>query len=236
MGLGYYTPGLVTTATPITGNERIGLDTMLPGGSNPQTAYVTTSGLASYMGGGLPIVAGRFYGAPLGTTLEAVLTVTATLYAYPIYIPNATTLKTFNIGVTTGQTGGAAHYGIYADNGAGYPGALVVETGAVAGLTSTTVVTSTLATAQALNAGWYWVASIFTATSTFASVTGIKTLYTGVVANQLGSDTAAHYLAVSGQAPSGISVAGTYGALPLTFTTGATLILNADCPMACLGF
>jgi hypothetical protein len=177
-------------------------------------------------------VKGQFY-PPVGATLASVLTVTATQYAYPIYIPNTITVKTLNISVATGQTGGACHIGIYADNG-GYPGNLVFDSGAISGLTSTTVVTNTPSTPPTLTPGWYWISTIFTASSTFPSVEGISATYTAL-ASMLGFDTAAHALATSGQAPTGISVAGTYGALPNAFPSGATLTLNADTPAVAIG-
>jgi hypothetical protein len=182
----------------------------------------------------LPWVHSQFYGIPPASTLEALLTVTATLYAYPVYVPNKASVGTFNISVTTGQTGGACHLGIYEDNG-GYPGVLIYDTGAVSGLTSTTVVTNTPTTPPVLTPGWYWLASIFTASGTYPSVAAIKTLYTGSVGANLGWDTAAHALATSAEAGTGISVAGTYGALPAVFTSGATITLNADTPAIALG-
>lgn len=232
-GGGYY-PGVPSAPLPLTMNEEFLLDTNLTQGQAPQSAVVTLATLAAQMGGGLPAVTGRFYGVPDGATPVAVLTVTATLYAYPIYIPNTVVVSTLNISCTTGQTGGACHMGIYADNAAGYPGALVYDSGAVSGLTSTAVVTKT-SVATTLKPGWYWIATIFTASGTFPSVAGITAGYGSATNAQLGSDTAAHALAVSGQAATGISVAGTYGALPSTFTAGATLTLNATTPLVSLG-
>lgn len=223
-------------AIPMTGNEAFIGDTNLPNGISPQSARYTSATLASYLSGLPAWVTGRFYGLPLGATLAAVLTITATLYAYPIYVPSAVTVATLNLSVTTGQTGGAAHIGIYADNGAGYPGTLVYDSGAVTGLTSTAVSTVTpTAGSVVLNPGVYWLASIFTATSTFPSVVGATAVYTGELSNSIGYDTAAHALATSGQAVTGISVAGTYGALPSTFTSGATVTLNATTPVFSLG-
>jgi len=181
----------------------------------------------------LPWAKGRFYGLPPGATLEPLLTVTGTLYAYPIYIPNPISVATLNLNVSTGQTGGAAHLGIYQDAG-GYPGALVYDSGAVSAV-STAVATATPATPPVLTPGWYWIASIFTASSTFPSVEAVKTLYTGTISNELGYDTAAHALAASGEAVTGISVAGTYGALPAIFPASATLTLNADTPAVAIG-
>lgn len=231
---GFSTPGLPSVTLPFTGNETLALDTNLTQGINPESEKASLTQLATYLGGSAPWVTGRFYGLPTGTTPVAILTLTATLYAYPIYVPNTVTVSTFNIGVTTGQTGGAAHVGIYADNGAGYPGALVYDSGAISGLTSTTVITKS-GVATTLNAGVYWIASIFTASSTFPSVTGITANYGCSLNALLGSDTAAHALATSGQAVTGISVAGTYGALPTTFTAAATLTLNAATPVISIG-
>lgn len=231
---GYSTNGLPSPTLPLTGNEKVAVDTQLLNGLSPQSEAPTLSQLATYFGGNLPMVAGRFYGSPAGVTPVALLTVTATLYAYAIYIPNAVTVASLNIGVTTGQTGGAAHVGIYADNGAGYPGALVYDSGVISGLTSTTVVTKS-GVATTLNAGWYWIASIFTASGTFPSVTGITANYGSATNAQIGSDTAAHLLATSGQASTGITVAGTYGALPSTFTAGGAPVLNAAVPLIAIG-
>jgi len=230
--IGVFTPGM-PEITPLTMLERLACDVPDDDGINPASGAMTPAGLAAVMGGNLPLVTGRFYGLPQGTTPVAVLTVTGTLYAYPIYIPNTITISTLNVGVTTGQTGGACHVGLYKDS-AGYPSDLIYDSGAVSGLTSTTVVTKS-SVATELVPGWYWIATIFTASGTFPSVTGITANY-GVATNaQLGSDTAAHALATSGQAATGISVAGTYGALPTTFTAGGALILNAATPVVVLG-
>lgn len=182
----------------------------------------------------LPWVKGRFYGVPQGTTPTALLTITGTLYAYPIYVPETIAIQTLNLSVTTGQTGGAAHLGIYADNN-GYPGALIYDSGAVTGLTSTAVSTVTPSTPPVLTPGWYWVASIFTASSTFPSVAGTSVTYTQQNPAIIGWDTAAHALATSAEAVTGISVAGTYGALPATFPASATVTLAAGTPIVAVG-
>ena len=236
---GFYTNGVPAPSTtngafPFTGSETIPMDTNNAQGVGPETVGATLSQLSSYLSGAVPWVTGRFYGIPNGAVPEAVLTVTGTLYAYPVYVPNTVTVSTLNISVTTGQTGGACHIGIYADNGSGYPGDLVYDSGAVSGLTSTTVVTKS-SVATTLQAGLYWIATIFTASSTFPSVAGTDAVYTQWLNAQLGSDIAAHALATSGEAATGISVAGTYGALPATFTAGATLTLNADTPLIAIG-
>lgn len=232
---GWLTNGLSLATLPLTGNERFPLDTQLASGATPEMEAVSMSQSFMYFGGGatVPWVAGRFYGLPPSTTPVAVTPTGSTIYAYPLYIP-AVTIKTLNISVTTPQTGGNAHVGIYTDNGAGYPSALVYESGNFGVLTATAVVVATPATTLTLNSGLYWIATIWTATTTLASVIGITSAYTNPLMSQLGDDTAAHLLATSGQAPTGISVAGTYGTLPSTFTAGATLQINVS--TAAVGF
>lgn len=204
------------------------------------TGAATWVAIGSASALGLPLVAGRFYGIPQGSTQAAVLTVLGTLYAYPIFIPSATTLATLSLGSTTGQTGGKGRFALFYDS-AGYPGAIVAGTdsGDLAA-TSTAVATSSALTI-ALAAGWYWVGSIFTASSTMPSVTGITAIYANSLNSLIGSDTAAHALTVSAQAASGISVGTqTYPATNMatsfpTFPLSATVTLNATTPVAILG-
>lgn len=233
---GYIQPGLPTGAVPMTGNEAFALDTNLPNGITPQTAAYTSSTLSTYFSRIAPAVTGRFYNFISGLTTTTFLTGTGTLYAYPIYVPSKITVATLNLSVTTGQTGGVAHIGIYKDNGAGYPGALLYDSGSNTGpaTTAMTVVTPTTGS-LVLNPGLYWVATTFNATSTFPTVEGTSALYTNELSAALGYDTAAHALAASGQAPTGISVAFTYAALPVTFPTGAALVLNAGVPVVAFG-
>ena len=193
----------------------------------------------SYLG--LPQVTGRFYGLPPGATQAAVLTVTGTLYAVPIFIPNAVTLGTISMSVTTGQTGGKARGALFYDNGAGYPGAIVplTDTGDLDG-TGTAVVQKTALT-TVLNPGWYWFGSIFKATTTMPSVIGATATYANFQNALLGCDTAAHALATSAEVATGISITGqTYPVTDMTtsfatFPASAALQLNVTTPIAALG-
>ncbi len=238
---GWLTNGFSLATLPFTGNERFLLDTQLAAGATPESEAASLSQIANMMGGNVPLVAARFYGLPAGSTPGTLLTVTGTLYAYPYYIPGPSTIKTIAIDTTTGQTGGAAFVGIYADNGSGYPGTLVSTSNNTTALIATSgaaVQTYTPTSNIILQAGWYWLASIFTASSTFPTVADISALYTPL-STQLGSDTALHLAAASGQAATGISVAATYGTLTGinagVFPTGATLTLNAGTPLIILG-
>ncbi len=232
--LGFFTPGMSEITAPFQGTERIPCDVPNNDGINPASGAITWNQLASSVSGFVPFITGRFYGLTAGSTPVAILTVTATQYAYPIFVPNEVTVASLNIGVTTGQTGGVAHVGIYSDNGAGYPGTLVYDSGEITGLTSTTVVTKS-SVAQVLPAGLYWISTIFNATSTFPTVTGATANYGNSANALLGSDTAAHALATSGQAVTGISVAAVYGALAETFPAGGALVINAATPVVVIG-
>lgn len=239
---GWLTNGFSLASLPLTGNERFLVDTQLSSGALPETEAVSISQAASIMGGQLPMQPARFYGLPYGNTPGTLLTVTATLYAYPFYIAAPSTIKTLAIDTTTGQTGGGAFIGLYSDNGAGYPGNLVPNSNNTAALIATSgaaVQTYTPTSPLLLQAGWYWLASIFTASGTFPTVADLTAVYPSATNSQLGSDTAAHLAAASGQAATGISVAATYGTLTGinagVFPTAATLSLNAGTPLVILG-
>lgn len=180
----------------------------------------------------LPWVSGRSYSIPRGVQPAIFLTVISTLYAYPFHVPNQVTIGNIGLSVITGQSGGAARVGIYADNGSGYPGTLVLDSGALVA-TATAVVTAG-AQATILYPGRYWFASIFTATSTFPSVAGDGTSYSNELGAVIGFDTMASSLATNLTAVSGISVAGSYGALPSTFTSGATITKNTATPLVAI--
>lgn len=189
---------------------------------------------------GLPWVTGRTYGLPPGSTQAAVLTVLGTLYAVPIFIPNKVTLSKLSSSVTTGQTGGKVRGALFADNGAGYPGAIVA--GSDSGdLTATgTAVVQSSALALAINPGWYWVGTIATASSTMPSVIGATAIYPDFYNALLGCDTAAHALATSAEAVTGIAITGqTYPVTNMatsfaTFPASAALQINVTTPIMTL--
>lgn len=234
---GWLTNGMSLATLPLTGNERFPVDTQLTAGANPEMEAVSLSQAASIMGGQLPMQPARFYGLPNGNTPGTFLTVTATLYAYPYYIAAPTLIKTIGVYTTTGQTGGLAHAGLYADNGAGYPGTLVSGSDGAALSCASAAASQTNTVNLTLQAGWYWLASIFTASSTFPTMAAATAVYPSATVGQLGFDTAAHLIATSAQAPTGITVAATYGTLlsiGATFPTGAAVNYNAAIPLVTL--
>jgi hypothetical protein len=85
---------------------------------------------------------------------------------------------------------------------------LIYDAGAVSGLTSTAVVTDTISSSNpTLTPGWYWVSTMFTASSTMPSVEGISATYTAL-ASMIGYDTEAHSLVLSAFAPAVEMLAG----------------------------
>lgn len=200
---------------------------------NAQAAVLASPENTSGM---LPWVAARFYAAPPGSTNGTILTVASTIYAYPIFIPGNVPIATISINSTTGQTGGAGHAGIYADNN-GAPGALVTgsDSGALAA-TGTAVATATYTTPLTLTRGWYWLASTYTASGTYPTVEGITALYPGNPNAMIGAGSAADALTASGTATSGVSATFTYGALPAAFpSAGYAITKNATTPGVILG-
>lgn len=185
----------------------------------------------------LPFASGRFYGLPLGASLTTVLTQAGILYAYPFYIPKATTITSMNLSVTTGITGGAAHIGIYADTGNALPGALVAGSDAGALSATANAVVSNTGLSIALQPGNYWAASIYTATAVYPTVAGIQASYNGDIANTMGYASASDALAGSAQAVTGLYSSGqTYGTLPSTFPAITDYIHNAVTPALAIGF
>ena len=80
------------------------------------------------------------------------------LAACPIYIPNSVTLNGIAIGVNGGaSTGGVVRLGIYADDGTGVPGTLLVDAGTV---DVTTNGTKSLTISLAVTPGIYWLAAV----------------------------------------------------------------------------
>ena len=187
------------------------------------------------------MVHGRFYGIPRGVTPTSLLTVLGTLYAYPIKLVEPITLASLNMSSITGQTGGKMRCALFYDNGAGYPAAIVPGTDSGDLAATATAVATKGSLAVAIEPGIYWVASIFTASSTMPSVAGTGTGYGNELHSLLGSDTAAHALATSAQATSGIQVTGqTYPATDMptsfpTFPTGAVETIAAATPLVAIG-
>jgi len=184
-----------------------------------------------------PFAASRFYGLPPGATPGTLLTTASTIYAYPVYIPGNAAIKTISFYSGTGQTGGAAHVGLYTDvNGA--PGVLVTgsDSGALAATASTTAITATYATALNLAPGWYWAASTFSASSTMPTVGAVAASYTPALNANVGSASLSNFYATSAEETSGVTATFTYAALPAAFpSAGFALNTALAIPLIALG-
>jgi hypothetical protein len=78
-----------------------------------------------------------------------------TLRLSPWMVPNSCTISRIGASVTViGDSGSKVRLGIYADSGSGYPGALVLDAGTIAGDSATT---QEITVSQALTAGLYWI-------------------------------------------------------------------------------
>lgn len=98
---------------------------------------------------------GYTYG-PLGGTTTAAGT-NGSLRALPFLVPIATTFDRIGAEITTtGEAGSVLRIGIYYDNGAGAPGALLLDAGTIDG---TSVTYQTITISQLLYRGIWWLAS-----------------------------------------------------------------------------
>jgi len=100
---------------------------------------------------------GRYYYPVTLPSAASALTVNQ-LMAMPIGIGNSVTLDRIccNIGVG-GTAGSVVRLGLYADDGMGSPGALILDAGTING---TTTGAHEITISQALTAGWVWVAGV----------------------------------------------------------------------------
>lgn len=156
------------------------------------------------------ISSGRLYSNSLGTGGLGTLAVTSGLmYACPIFISNSVTLTAIGIEVTAFATG-SVQLGLYVDS-AGVPSALKFDAGNVSTGTSNSFKSISISQLIA-DAGWYWIAGIFSATPTVRAVTTANSLH--MLGFSSGTDTVIH---------SGITVTQAYGALPNPFTGGSAL-------------
>lgn len=157
------------------------------------------------------------YVAPLLVSSTA-LSAADSLRLAPCFIPQTLTITRFVGEVTTaGSSGSKMRLGIFADTGAGMPGALVLDAGQING-DSATVQEITLGSSLVLTPGWYWVgAAAQSATPTaptcrvVASSGPVGGAGSGFLMN-LGTT-----LPVAGVAAAGLAMTGVTGALPSTF-------------------
>lgn len=171
---------------------------------------VTPSGGSSAAPNAFSVAVGNYFPTP-NTSNSTVTPTLDQLRAHPIVVTATTTFDRIATHCTTLSGSALARLGIYADNGRGQPGALVLDAGTVA-LSSTGVRTITIS--QVLNPGIYHVASVHQAANT-------------VVQNYT-QNPFKYILSTNSPDNYSFSVAESYfqnsvsGALPGTFTVGGT--------------
>lgn len=119
---------------------------------------------------GIPkFVGGRYYGSRPVTTTTLAATLN-TLYATPLWVPNALSIDRIEAEVTTLIASGVVRLGIYDSTSNGNPGTRVLDAGVVA--TTTTGVKS-ITVNQALQVGLYWLVAVNqTAAATLRAISG----------------------------------------------------------------
>lgn len=162
-----------------------------------------------------PLIPNSWYPSDNNSTAGTLL-VDGTGYTYPVVFTESHTFQAMGFSVNTiGTTGSVAHLGIYADNGSGYPGALVQDLGTVA---TTTVGVQTITASITLSAGvLYWLVCVpqGAPTTQFKIVT-----VNGSTSELLGNNTP------NGKAESWVTAGIGDGALPATWPTGGALAVN----------
>lgn len=169
------------------------------------------------------LVSGSYYvtAGQNATSTSAVLT-NGTLRLTPWFVPNACTLSRVGCDISSAGDGGSTvRIGIYADNGSGYPGALVLDagsefiSGAINGASNTV---QEVVVSKALAAGLYWVGGVVQGVTVTQPTVRIPT--GNPMLGNIPLGTSAPSAAVSVLAVTQTSVT---AALPTTFTTTVSL-------------
>lgn len=168
-GLLYGGSGVPNIAGAPAGSYYLRTDTPSTSG---QSIYVAT-GTNTWTGVPFPAAPGAFvantwYPNYAITTGSGLLTI-GRIYAYPIIIPVSHTFQNTGTWVTTAGSVSVLRFGIYNDNG-GTPvgGSLVLDCGTVNGNTSATA--ASVAIAQSLSPGVYWLAIVNNSATTASTV------------------------------------------------------------------
>lgn len=181
---------------------------------------------------------GRYFGpAVVAAPTAAGVSLANRLMAAPMYMRSASLVKTLSFDITTGNAAAwNARMCVYADTGAGLPGALVADGGTIAvGSGSVTgVQTATLAgNGVVMGPGWYW--SAFMADNNSENVSSIGNGAAGPITSSRLMGWSSPANAVAGTTATGVFAAQTFGACPATFPA-PTYADNVALPYVWLGF
>lgn len=153
---------------------------------------------------------GYYYWLGPNNTPTAATTGTGTLRLCPVVIPKAVTVTRIVGEVTiAGDAGSKVRYGIYADDGNGLPGALVLDAGTILG---DSVAVQEITVSQALPAGVYWVGGVAQIVTTTQPT--IKIINQGSqMFTPLGTSTP-----TAGSVAAAVTMSGVTGALPANYS------------------
>ena len=164
-----------------------------------------------------PLATGRYYRLPNAAVGTSNVLTNGALRVSPKFIPAATTLDRLGIGVqAAGDATSVFRIGVYADDGTGRPGALVLDAGTV----GTDTVGEKVATVNlVLEAGWYFFGgAVQGVTTTQPTIRTVSQFWESVVVD--------HVIApVGGNVAMGFQQTGVTGVLPATFTPANTVLM-----------
>lgn len=132
----------------------------------------------------------------------------------PFLVPNACRISRIGGDVSAaGEAGSKLRLGIYADDGTGYPGQLVLDAGPIAGDSATV---QEITVNQALAAGVYWIGGVVQSATTSQPTVRIQSGWHSPIPMRSPS------LPTASAGVSGFSQASVTGALPPVFTSSVT--------------
>jgi hypothetical protein len=127
-----------------------------------QTVYINTDGGTTWrqlaLSGGtsavLPWQTGRYYFTPNASATASIASHgNNSLRVYPVFVPTAQAITRIGTQIVlAGDPGSVVRLGVYADDGTGRPGALVVDAGTIPG----DVAATAELTISAPMPGWHW--------------------------------------------------------------------------------
>jgi hypothetical protein len=139
-----------------------------------------------------------------------------TLWALPIVIDKVTKFDTITFHITTSQASQNARAGIYNDDGNGYPGSLIFDTGSISTASTGAKDTTITSSLQIFQPGLYWLA--WETSATTIQIRGLNDPGNGILGTTATLNT--------GRINYGYSVAHTYGALPDPYTGSASSLFS----------
>jgi hypothetical protein len=148
----------------------------------------------------------------------------STIRAWPWEVRKSITLSQLRQEITTLFAGGSIRLALYADDGAGYPAAIIANSdiGAIDASTTGLKGPFNFASNIVLPAGLYWLAC------NSSSVTiAVRAVPVAALINVLGHNPTS---AAAGNQYVGWSIAATYGAMPATFPAAAGRMTNVNAP------